>query len=81
MYSIANATDIPVSSLTYAIKGQKLLERYGYVAWTGRNHDRVTGCGYKITVRGDAQKARQILLENGIKLAQTSSSQGRGGRP
>ena len=26
-------TNIPVSSLTYALKGQKVLERYGYKAW------------------------------------------------
>lgn len=28
-------TDIPVSSLTYAIKGQRLLEQNGYTVWGG----------------------------------------------
>lgn len=46
------STDIPVSSLTYALKGQKLLEQKGFRAWAGRDHDRVQGCGYKLTVKG-----------------------------
>ena len=50
-------TDIPVSSLTYAIKGQRLLEQNGYTVWAGRDHDRVTGCGYKLTIRGGEDKA------------------------
>lgn len=46
------STDIPVNSLTYALKGQKLLEQKGFRAWAGRDHDRVQGCGYKLTVKG-----------------------------
>ena len=30
------STDIPVSSLTYALKGQKLLEQKGFRVWAGR---------------------------------------------
>lgn len=51
------STDIPVSSLTYALKGQKLLEQKGFRVWAGRDHDRIQGCGYKLTVKGDAQRA------------------------
>ena len=51
-------TNIPVSSLTYALKGQKVLERYGYKAWAGRDHNRVSGCGYQLTVRGAVLPAR-----------------------
>lgn len=84
MIKTDRTTDIPVSSLTYAIKGQKVLERQGFSAWAGRDHDRVTGCGYKITVRAEgsnAQRARQILIENGIKLARRSpDSKKEGGR-
>ena len=29
--------EIPIKSITYAIKGQKLLERYGMVAYVGRD--------------------------------------------
>ena len=60
------STDIPVSSLTYALKGQKLLEQKGFRAWAGRDHDRVQGCGYKLTVKGDAQRAKQLLQSGGI---------------
>ena len=56
-------TNIPVSSLTYALKGQKVLERYGYKAWAGRDHNRVSGCGYQLTVRGDPEKAKELLVQ------------------
>lgn len=75
-------TDIPVSSLTYAIKGQRLLEQNGYTAWAGRDHDRVTGCGYKLTIRGGedkAEMARVLLMQNGIRLARRSQAGEEGG--
>lgn len=61
-------TEIPVTSLTYALKGQRLLQQYGIMAWPGRDHQRTSGCGYQLTVRGDAEKARQLLEQNGIRL-------------
>lgn len=75
-------TDIPVSSLTYAIKGQRLLEQNGYTAWAGRDHDRVTGCGYKLTIRGGedkAEMARALLMQNGVRLARRSQAGEEGG--
>lgn len=75
-------TDIPVSSLTYAIKGQRLLEQNGYTVWAGRDHDRVTGCGYKLTIRGGedkAEMARALLMQNGIRLARRSRAGEEGG--
>ena len=75
-------TDIPVSSLTYAIKGQRLLEQNGYTVWAGRDHDRVTGCGYKLTIRGGedkAEMARALLMQNGIRLARRSRNEEEGG--
>ena len=75
-------TDISVSSLTYAIKGQRLLEQNGYTAWAGRDHDRVTGCGYKLTIRGGedkAEMARALLMQNGIRLARRSQNGEEGG--
>ena len=71
-------TDIPVSSLTYAIKGQRLLEQNGYTVWAGR----VTGCGYKLTIRGGedkAEMARALLMQNGIRLARRSRNGEEGG--
>ena len=75
-------TDISVSSLTYAIKGQRLLEQNGYTAWAGRDHDRVTGCGYKLAIRGGEEKAemaRALLMQNGIRLARRSQAGEEGG--
>ena len=75
-------TDISVSSLTYAIKGQRLLEQNGYTAWAGLDHDRVTGCGYKLTIRGGEEKAeiaRALLMQNGIRLARRSQNEEEGG--
>lgn len=63
-------TEIPVTSLTYALKGQKLLQQCGIMAWAGRDHQRTSGCGYQLTVRGDAEKARRLLEQNGIKIKQ-----------
>lgn len=72
-------TNIPVSSLTYALKGQKVLERYGYKAWAGRDHNRVSGCGYQLTVRGDPQKAKELLVQYGIRLVSQDSHLERNG--
>lgn len=72
-------TNILVSSLTYALKGQKVLGRYGYKAWAGRDHNRVSGCGYQLTVRGDPEKAKELLVQYGIRLASQDSRLERGG--
>ena len=68
-------TNIPVSSLTYALKGQKVLERYGYKAWAGRDHNRVSG----LTVRGDPEKAKELLVQYGIRLVSQDSRLERSG--
>ena len=72
-------TNIPVSSLTYALKGQKVLERYGYKAWAGRDHNRVSGCGYQLTVRGDPEKAKELLVQPLIRLVSQDSRLERSG--
>ena len=72
-------TNIPVSSLTYALKGQKVLERYEYKAWAGRDHNRVSGCGYQLTVRGDPEKAKELLVQYGIRLVSQDSRLERSG--
>lgn len=72
-------TNIPVSSLTYALKGQKVLERYGYKALAGRDHNRVSGCGYQLTVRGDPEKAKELLVQYGIRLVSQDSRLERSG--
>lgn len=72
-------TNIPISSLTYALKDQKVLERYGYKAWAGRDHNRVSGCGYQLTVRGDPEKAKELLVQYGIRLISQDSRLERSG--
>ena len=69
-------TNIPVSSLTYALKGQKVLERYGYKAWAGRDHNRVSGCGYQLTVRGDPEKAKELLESGQFNVNEVSARTG-----
>ena len=69
-------TNIPVSSLTYALKGQKVLERYGYKAWAGRDHNRVSGCGYQLTVRGDPEKAKELLKDPSLRIGDIAEEVG-----
>lgn len=77
MNSNTNTTVFPVGSLTHALRGQKLLERYGYSAWASRDHHPSRhGCGYQLTVKGDAQQARQLLLAHGIRLVSSEPSEG-----
>ena len=80
MNHMTQQIDIAVSSLTYAIKGQHLLERYGYIAWASRDHQRSSGCGYQIGVKckdeQQAERAFEILRENGIKLKESRDSGG-----
>ncbi len=60
--------DIPVSSITYAMKGQKVLERHGITSWVGRDRSISSGCGYKLTVRGNLDQATSILSRYGIVM-------------
>lgn len=60
--------DIPVKSITYAMKGQRILERYGITSYVGRDHDIKSGCGYKLMVKGDPDTVKSLLRKYGIKL-------------
>ena len=61
-----------VRSITYAMKGQKLLERYGYSAYIERlpHPNSRQGCGYGIKVFGNVGAAQQILTASGIQVAE-----------
>lgn len=61
---------IVVSSLTYAIRGQKVLERYGIQSHIERNARTAGshGCGYGLRVRGNAATAQAALIQSGIKV-------------
>ena len=60
---------IVVKSITYAMRGQQLLQGQGISAYIERTTGTRYGCGYSIRVRtSDAQRAAKILLENGIRV-------------
>lgn len=61
---------IMVSSVTYALRGQKILASYGIKAKIQRTaKTEKNGCGYSIAVTDDqAQQAEDILIRHGIKV-------------
>jgi hypothetical protein len=65
---------IRLTSVTYAIRAQKLLERRGI-----RSHIKklsqslhVSGCGYGLSVSGDLHAVAQILTSAGIRIVETT---------
>ena len=58
---------LSVRSITYAIKAQKLLNRYGIPCRIVRDRSIRKGCGYLIIVRGDYGKITALLSAAGIK--------------
>lgn len=63
------STDIQIKSITYAMKGQQILERHGMSAYVARDHDIKSGCGYKLIIYGDRNAAINLLKTNGVKLS------------
>ena len=61
---------IVLSSVTYAVKGQKLLSQYGITSSLTRagNVRAVKGCGYGLRIYGDMRKAASLLKGEGIKI-------------
>ena len=61
-----------VRSVTNAMKGQKLLERYGISAYVERNTHPSSkqGCGYVIKIRGNLETAVSLLTSEGIKISE-----------
>ncbi len=59
-----------VPSVTYAMKGKKILDRYkirAYIERTPKTHQ-VYSCGYCIFVPQNTQTAYEVLLRSGIKI-------------
>ena len=67
-----------VRSITYAMKGQKQLERYGYSAYIERlsHPNSRQGCGYGIKVFGPLAPALEILNAAGVPVAEVQGGQG-----
>ena len=62
---------IVVSSITYAMRGQKILEKQGIPSRMERNVKAMNkyGCGYGLRVNaGSEERAKVILLRSGIKV-------------
>ena len=65
-----NRTIIRLMSVTYALRGQKLLEQQGIRAHVKKmvKSTKVQGCGYGLEIEGDGQRAVQILQNAGIRM-------------
>ena len=63
-------TTLNVSSVTNAMRGKSLLERHGISVHIQRAVDAGdnNGCGYRLLVRNDADRARAILKKVGIAV-------------
>ena len=65
---------IVTGTVTYAIRGRDILRNKGFVATVERNNSGLGrfGCGYGIVVKGDIDKAVQILNDNSIKIIEVN---------
>lgn len=58
-----------LSSVTSAMKGEKLLLKNGFRAYVFRDGKvNPYGCGYVIKVRGDKEKLSEILKNGGVRV-------------
>ena len=64
---------LSVRSVTYAMKAQSVLNRYGIYCRIVRDKGIRKGCGYKIVVRGNLQRILAILSQNGIQTGKEST--------
>ena len=68
---------IVVKSITYAMRGQQVLNNYGLSAYIERTTGERYGCGYSIRVKPDqVNQAVHILSDHGIRV--TDVIEGRG---
>ena len=61
---------IRLSSVTYAIRAQKQLERHGIQSYIRRLAGNFSGqgCGYALEIRGDINKAAELLRSADIRI-------------
>ncbi len=58
-----------VSSITYAMKGKRLLNSLGYFAEIEKTPKGLaTGCGYSLRVRDDPATLYSLLTSNGVEI-------------
>jgi hypothetical protein len=65
-----NRTTIRLTSVTYALRGQKLLEQQGIRSQVKKmvKSTKVQGCGYGLEIMGEGERAVQILQDAGIRI-------------
>lgn len=65
---------IVTGTVTYAIRGRDVLRKNGIISSVERNSSGLgrLGCGYGIVVRGDIDKAVDILTQNNIKIIEVN---------
>ncbi len=68
---------VVVRSITYAMKGQKLLERYGYTAYIERlsRPNSQQGCGYGVRVIGPFEGVLRLMELAGIPVAEVQEGE------
>ncbi len=70
---------ITVSSVTYALRGQKILRSIGIKAEVKKTvkHDGEKSCSYSLIVKKEkVDEAEQILLRNGVRVMGRSEGDG-----
>ena len=69
---------IMMTSVTYAMRGRELLQRYGISAEVRRTpkNTRRQGCGYSLYVPSKTDEAEQLLKKNGIKIIGRTAKEG-----
>ncbi len=62
-----------LGSITHAYKAQKILEQAWMKSSVIRTPEGLSGkgCSYSLTVRGDLDRAAELLRENGIRILKT----------
>ena len=66
-----NTVYLQISSVTHAYRGQRILQQNGIVSQVQRDSRFASslGCGYQLRLRSqDPERARQILLREGIRV-------------
>ena len=67
---------IHVGSITNAMRGRQLLEAQGMRAYLQRTTQGAErdGCGYRLLITGDAQRAQRVLQEGGVRVIRVSDA-------
>lgn len=61
---------IITGTVTYAMMGRDVLQKYGYTAWPRRAQHKAPdmGCGWGIWVQADPAAAVELLKKQGVKV-------------